>query len=123
MAEAVATFGLAVNVIQFVDFGSKLTSSFWKFYKSSRDMGGEISFPQHLQTLTSDLQNIAEGLAAPESEDAGYRDSGLCKLAQDCQIQAIKLQNLLSSLSIVGSGKFGKRDVLKAAFQGCMEGR
>lgn len=117
MAEAIAAFGLAVNVIQFIDFGLKLTSSFWQLYKSSRDGVEEVSFAPHLQTMISDLQNILNGLADPESGDRSHEESGLCKLAKDCQEQAVELKNLLNSLCSAGSGKFGKREALKAAFK------
>jgi hypothetical protein len=117
MAEAIAAFGLAANVIQFIEFGSKLTSSFWQLYKSSRDGVEEVSFAPHLQTMTSDLQSIVDGLVDPESGDRSDDESGLCKLAKGCQVQAVELQNLLSSLCVAGSGKYGKREALKAAFK------
>ena len=117
MAEAVAAFGLASSVLQFIDFGSKLTSSFWRLYTSSRNGVEEASCAPNLQTMTSDLQNILNELVDPESGDRSHDDSELCKLAKDCQAQAVELQNLLSSLSMAGSGKFGKREALKAAFK------
>jgi hypothetical protein len=118
MAEAIAAFGLAATVMQFIEFGSKLTSSFWQLYKSSRDGEEDVSFAPHLQTMTSDLQNILDGLVGSESGDRSHDDCGLCKLAEHCQVQALKLQSLLNSLNIAGIGKFGKRESLKAAFKG-----
>jgi hypothetical protein len=117
MAEAIAAFGLAANVVQFIDFGSKLTSSFWHLYKSGRDGVEEVSFAPHLQTMTSDLQNILDGLVDQESGDGSHDDSGLRKLAEDCKAQAAELQTLLGSLGTAGNGKFGKREALKAAFR------
>ena len=33
MAEAIAAFGLAANVIQFIDVGSPIATNMWGFYK------------------------------------------------------------------------------------------
>ena len=117
MAEAIAAFGLAGTVMQFIEFGSKLASSFWQLYKSGRDGAEDVFFAPHLQTMTSDLQNILDCLVDSESQDRSHDDSGLCKLAEDCQMQAVELQSLLTSLNSAGSGKFGKREALKCAFK------
>jgi hypothetical protein len=35
MAEAIAAFGLASNILQVTDFGSKFVSIAWRIYRSS----------------------------------------------------------------------------------------
>ena len=59
MAESIAIFGLAANIVQFLDIGSKFVSSAWKIYSSGRNGMGKIS---DLVRLTGDLQTILKGL-------------------------------------------------------------
>ena len=37
MAEALAAFGLAANIVQFIDIGSRLVSTIWGIYNQYQD--------------------------------------------------------------------------------------
>jgi hypothetical protein len=52
MAEAIAAFSLAANVIQFIEFASHLTTSFWEFYKSASQTGDD---GPDIETINADL--------------------------------------------------------------------
>jgi len=113
MAEAVAAFSLAANVLQFIDFGSRVMSNFWAFYKSSRHGTNEVP---DLQGINNDLQQVLESLQVP-TDDITQSDIGLLQLAQDCQNVALELETLLQSLFKAEAGNIGKREALKAAFK------
>jgi hypothetical protein len=112
MAEAVAAFNLAAGVLQFIDFGSRVMSNFWTFYKSNRHGTKEPD----LQVINNDLRRVLENLQVP-ADDTAQSDVGLLQLAQDCQKVALDLETLLQSLFKAEAGNSGKREALKAAFR------
>jgi hypothetical protein len=53
--DPLSTLSLAGNVIQFVDFGSKLISQGYELYKSSN---GQLAVDEELELVTSDLRDV-----------------------------------------------------------------
>jgi hypothetical protein len=100
MAEAIAAFGLAANVIQFLDFGSRFTINLWSFYQASRD--SKETLPD-VESITQDLQHISAGLAVRDElggpQLAKSSDQGLSQLAADCHAVATDLLSLLATLN------------------------
>jgi hypothetical protein len=113
MAEAVAAFSLASNVIQVLDFGSKLTTRFWSFYKASRHATEAVP---DVEKLTLDLHKILEELHVGTAR-SGDNDEPLILLAKECQKLAEELLNLLSSLKTVKRTGIGRIEALKSAFR------
>lgn len=111
MAEAVAALGLAASIIQFVDFGSRVAKNIWDIHESQRNAPDEI---MDIALITTDLQQILVSWSVPDIEQP---DSGLVKLATECQRQALELQKLLWSLQTLWSTRTGKREALKAALK------
>jgi NACHT domain len=120
MAEAIAAFGLAANIVQFVDFGSRVTTKFWKFYKSASD---SLSDKLDLRTMNSDLQQILADLQESLAL-CNDVDTSLIQLARECSKVAVELHNVLKCLHSLHES-FAKEEMrfrnviktLKAAFK------
>jgi hypothetical protein len=114
MAEAIAAFSLAANIVQFIDFGSNFASSVWKIYWSGRDGVSEVP---DLRKITDDLQEVLKNLQllAGNNEEILESECGIRQLAEQCQNVATELLISLSKVSL--PDKVRKRDVLKAAFK------
>jgi hypothetical protein len=118
MAEAIAAFSLAANVIQFLDFGSRFTVKLWSFYQASRD--SKETLPD-VEAITQDLQHISAGLAVRdelrEPQLTKPSDQGLARLAADCHAVATELLSLLATLNKSKNKPPGKFEAVKNAFR------
>ena len=110
MAEAVAAFGLAASVLQFIDFGLKIASNFKRFYKIETSKVGDIP---NLRVINADLDTI---LKSVQNATTSSFDDGFCDLEQDVKDVGAGLQTILRSLAKTGEEKIRKRDALKSAF-------
>ncbi|KAF2493004.1 hypothetical protein BU16DRAFT_514299, partial [Lophium mytilinum] len=100
--DPLAALGLAANVIQFVDFTSKLFSQTAAIYRSANGVSGET---QELITITTGLQTLCARLASPQ-ELGGYpAEDGLMSLAQGCKSAGDELVVALQKLRATGSHK------------------
>jgi hypothetical protein len=114
MAEAIAAFSLAANVVQFIDFGCNFVSTAWNIYRHGHP--GEGKFLD-LQTVTNDLKIIVDKLqpkAAQGCTETREHD-GLFKLSEECQLLALEMLASLSNIIISNKGR--KRDAIKHAFR------
>src|SRR5947207_108974 len=112
MAEALAAFSVAANVLQFVDVGTRTVATFWSFYRSNRK--GLKQAPD-IVSISADLQRVLDKFQLPPG-DGPDEDAGLVQLARECQDVALEMQNLLNSLFNVEAKSMGKREALLAAF-------
>ena len=110
MAEAIAAFSVAANIIQFIDFGSKLTNRIWQFYKSSRK--SEEAFPD-VQQITADFLDVLKGVDVTDNENNEV-DNSLRQLVVECHNVAKDLHKLLNSLHAENQSK---RKAMKSAFK------
>lgn len=113
MAEAVAAFSLASNVIQVLDFGSKLATRFWSFYKASRHATEAVP---DVEKLTLDLHKILEELHGCRAR-SGDDNERFILLAKECQKLAEELLGLLGSLKTAKKTSAGRIEALKSAFR------
>lgn len=113
MAEGVAAFSLAANILQFIDFGARVVSNFWSFYKSNRKEANNVP---DFSAINADLQRVLSDLQLPYDDGSGG-DIGLVELAKDCRCVAEELKTVLQSLFKARVGNTGKRDALMAAFK------
>ncbi len=113
MADVVVAFGIAANVIQFLDFGSRLTAKFHSFYKAGR--ASQAIIPD-LGNITDDLQTISSSLASSSTDD-NENDDGLSRLATECHGVAKELLDLLRALSRTGTSNRSRLEALKTAFR------
>jgi hypothetical protein len=114
MAEAIAAFSLAANIVQFIDFSSNFFSTVWSIHRKGRD-GIAVVFD--MEKTTKDLQVVLTDIIIPPGSTDGLTESerSLQELAEQCQKLGTEL---MSGLRQVGSvNKSRKRDALKTAFQ------
>jgi hypothetical protein len=99
MAEAIAAFGLASNILQVIDFGTKFVSIAWRIYRSSNAALDSAQDFVDIQTITKDLQIVLPTLQNPDyhNDVAADEQNNLSQLASDC----LKVtQKLLESLTL-----------------------
>lgn len=101
-----SALGLASNVVQFVDFGTKLISASIELYKSK---DGASSVNGELETITKDLTGICMGLTQPErrldSTLASEPERALLPLAQKCKDLGEEFLGVLQVLKAKGRHK------------------
>lgn len=98
MAEAVATFALAGNVLQFLEVVGKLVKKGWSIYNSD---GNALKDLEELHMLTSELQNALKPLRSPASLTTVSSGEGarFGNLPEACFLLA---QELLDKLERIG---------------------
>jgi len=104
MAEAIAAFSLASNVIQVVDFGLKAASKCKEIYQE-----GSTSEIRHLERTSKELADLTIGLESSikaASQPLTKDDHDLKDLSLKCSRAALDLQVELQKLS-KGLGKRG----------------
>jgi hypothetical protein len=93
MAEALAAFGLASNIVQFVDFGIKLVACGSELYSSAEGASKENTI---IEKITLDIKRIAQNLAS----GAANHDEVLQDLVKVCNELARDLLAVLGTLKI-----------------------
>jgi hypothetical protein len=112
MAEALAAVGVAANIVQLLDFGSRFVSSCWEIYTSSRDGIGELP---DLQTITKDFEGVLKDLEQSGAKSLPGEDRRLQPLVTKCQQLAGQLSD--SIRKIIPPNKARKRDAVKEAIK------
>lgn len=93
-----SALGLAANVVQFIDFGTKLISESHEIYKSTT---GTSTGMVELETIYTDLNNFAKGLQTPDhSSNRTPEDESLRQLAASCLTVADELLAIVSALKV-----------------------
>ena len=111
MAEAAAvaaSIGLASNVLQFIDFGTRFVMKAWKIYHDGQGAGDNIL---DLLATTKDLESAVTALTS----EPGTADSGMHEICVSCSEVASQL--LTSLRELAAPEQPGKREALKAAFK------
>jgi hypothetical protein len=90
--------GLASNVVQFVDFTSKLISETREIYKAGSSTGNI-----ELDAVTKDLQALTSGLKVNPLSGNGAVDNDLASLAAQCNNVADELVGVLELLQAQGT--------------------
>ncbi|KAI9785343.1 MAG: hypothetical protein M1839_000361 [Geoglossum umbratile] len=99
-----SALGVAGNIVQFVDFTSKLFSKSRELYKSA---SGTTAENEELGKVTRELQALCVSLAsatrtAPESARRGSNDAALRELSKSCKDAADELLTALGDLKAGG---------------------
>ena len=98
-----SALGLASNVIQFVDFGSRLLSKSQELYKSA---DGVTNVNRDLETITKDLTRVCSSLIQPEQyinkEQASDPEIALIPLCRSCKELGDELLLVLQTLKVKG---------------------
>lgn len=93
MAEALAAFGLASNIVQFVDFGIKLVSCGAELYSSAEGASKENTI---MEKITLDIKRNTQNLAS----GGVNHDEALRDLVKACNELARDLLAVLGTLKI-----------------------
>lgn len=106
MAEAVAGFALAGNVLQFVEFGGKWAHKSIQIYRSSADAPDDV---RELRNAAKRIQAASEQLRVSEQDrvalSVGHQQ--IVKVADSCLAESTKI--LLSLDKIGGVGLVNRR--------------
>jgi hypothetical protein len=102
--EALCTFSVAVNVIQLVDFSSKLISSGRELYKSAE---GQLIEHSELQNITQSLSRLAKNVndslqSLDKDRELTEHEREQARLGYDCTHVASELLEALKSLKAAG---------------------
>ena len=98
--ESLAALGLAANIVQFVEFGSKLFSESRALYKAS-DKPVEESV--ELEIISKALKSLSDDLGAIPSSTTPQPQAELLPLAKRCQTIADELLVALNELHVKGA--------------------
>ncbi len=102
MAEAVAAFGVAANVVQFIDFSGRILSEGYRLHKSERV---SLSKNEELESIALDLQKLRDELQCPEDETRQAptpNDIQLQRLAEQCRGVCLELLAALETMKVTG---------------------
>ena len=96
-----SALGLASNVIQLVDFGSRLVSKSQELYKSA---DGISNVNRDLEAVTKDLTSVCSSLIQPEQyinkEQASVPGTALIPLCRSCKELGDELLSVLQTLKV-----------------------
>lgn len=113
MGESLIAFSLAANVVQFIDFGSRVATNFRTFYKPASSQADEAP---DVEAINTDLQGILKELQEPLLGSKS-NNNGLVFLVQQCQKAAAELDKILMPMAKARTQNLGKREALKASFK------
>jgi len=100
--DPLTALGLASNIIQFVDFASKLFSTTKKLYASKAGAGSEHL---ELESLAQHIKKLAEGAKpynSPGSKSGPDEENTLVELGNQCVSISRELLGVLNSLKLKG---------------------
>jgi len=110
MAEALAAVGLVGNIVQFVDFGTKLLSTGRALFHSPE---GALQENVDLEKITASIRSVTQDIA---NSTISIHEPELRKLAGTCVTLAEELLALLSRLKI-DSTKNRQLEVIRKSFK------
>ena len=116
MAEALAGVGVAANVVQLLDVGTRLVTSARAIYVSSKEGVGELP---DLNAVTKDLELVLQGLNKRRSDGMtlGESEKSFQELITTSQELANDLLNALKKAGVGASGSFRRRDAVRVALK------
>ena len=115
MAEALAAFSIAANVVQFIDFSGKILSEGYRLHKSTR-VGPSKN--EELEIIALDLHKLRDELQSQQEEKGQTltpNDIQLQRLANQCRGICLELLGALETLKVVD--KLGKWESFRAALK------
>ena len=103
MAEFIAAFGIAVNIMTFIDFSCKILSTGYRMHSS----GSNSQEHQDLNVITNDLIRVTGDLDNALQQDELKQNSSsddihLQRLADQCRVVCLELQVALQKLKVHG---------------------
>jgi hypothetical protein len=93
--DPLTALGLAGNVVQFVDFSSKLLCGAYEVYSSTSGATAETA---DLDTVIKDLQAVTRRLSPPSSKPRTDDEIALSSLVSNCRKLSEDIQKVLNKL-------------------------
>lgn len=91
--EALAAVSLASNILQFVDFSTKLIHGAREIYVS---VSGETEENRSVESITSEMKSLTSKLSSPATSQQSEDEKSLSRLAGECKIVADQILDLLN---------------------------
>jgi hypothetical protein len=119
MAEAIAALSLAANIVQFIDFGTRVLSNGHSLYKSGSGRK-VLDENQEIKIIAQSLNQLVQGLTSSEastnpSSGVSQIEINLRKLAAQCSDIASELLRAVGKLDV--QGKSGRWDSFRTALK------
>jgi hypothetical protein len=106
--------GLAGDIVQFIDYASKLTSSTYEIYKSS---SGSSRNHVHLESISTRLLELNRVLEPTLAENF-TQNKALNELREECRRDTVALLDLIKALKAKKDSKWSSfRKALKCAWE------
>ncbi|KAI1817843.1 hypothetical protein GGS20DRAFT_458236 [Poronia punctata] len=102
MMDPFSALSVACAVVQFVEFGIKLTMGSSEIYQS---INGQTEADRLIMQTTSRLGDFAEQLDGSLSNSYSSAEMNIAALARECAVEAEKLRRILYSLQALTSGE------------------
>jgi hypothetical protein len=107
--------GLAGNIVQFVDYSSKLISSTYEIYRSST---GSSENHVYLESIATRLLELNRTLEQPKLTGTKSYDKALLELRAECSQDAEDLLKLIEALRAKKDSKWSSfRKALRSAWK------
>ncbi|KAF2441831.1 hypothetical protein P171DRAFT_465451 [Karstenula rhodostoma CBS 690.94] len=100
-----SALGIAANVVQFIEFGSKLVSESHEIYKSATGTSTGIV---ELEMIYTDLIKFTKSLQTPNNSSQTPEEESLRQLAASCLTVANELLNIINALKVNADGHHRK---------------
>ncbi|KAI1646955.1 uncharacterized protein F4817DRAFT_338917 [Daldinia loculata] len=108
MVEAIATFGLAVNIMQVVGVGAKFIDLAWKIWRSEKEIVDEFTTSRSIsQDLKVALQHIPITTSSPRDPVEDEINSRILALTKKCGTVAQQIINSLDNIGILDGSHRG----------------
>jgi hypothetical protein len=119
-----AAIGLAGNIVQFIDYASKLIFSTYEIYQST---SGSSKNHVHLQSISTRLLELSRALEPTLAQNTMH-EKALNALREECCRDTVALLDLIKALKAKKDSKWSSfRKALKCAWEnekiGQLEGR
>lgn len=111
MAEPLAALGLAANILQLLEFGSKTVSQFRSIYQGYRDKDSLLD----IVSTNREFQDILANLRSETKQTNG--SPNLVNLAKDSQAVANELATFIRSLMQTGTDSTSKFEALRLSIK------
>lgn len=110
MAEAIAALSLAANVVQFIDFGSKVLATTYRLRRCNMSDGSGSGQLQDLKIITNSLRHLINGFTTSLklerlTEELSQTEQNLLTLTKHCCDISEELLQAVTKLE--GSSKLG----------------
>lgn len=93
--DPITALGFAANILQFIDYSSKVIGTAIEIYESA---SGSTAETQNADTIATEMRLFATKLQPPDQTQLSGEEKSLCKLAAECEGLAKRIIDLLEKV-------------------------